>query len=102
VISVKGGESVGVSMIRDLAHVVDREKAKIGLFVTLAEPTDPMQKEALKEGYFESPGLNGRYLKIQIATIEELLAGKKPELPSPVSSFTQAPEEAPEQGTLDL
>jgi hypothetical protein len=51
---VKGGENVSVSMIRGLALVVDREKAKMGFFITLAEPTDPMLKEALKEGYFET------------------------------------------------
>ena len=28
IVSVKGGDNVGVLMIRDLAHVVDREKAK--------------------------------------------------------------------------
>jgi site-specific DNA-methyltransferase (adenine-specific) len=36
IVSVKGGGSVSVPMIRDLAHVVDREQAKIGVFVTLA------------------------------------------------------------------
>jgi site-specific DNA-methyltransferase (adenine-specific) len=100
VVSVKGGDNVGVSMIRDLAHVIDREKAKMGLFITLAEPTDPMRKEAVKEGYFESAGMKGKYPKLQIATVGELLAGKKPELPPLVSSFAQAPEEAPEQGKL--
>jgi hypothetical protein len=101
IVSVKGGESVGVSMIRDLAHVIDREKAKMGLFITLTEPTDPMRKEALKEGYFESPGLMGKYLKLQIATIEDLLAGKKPELPpSDPSAFAKAPTEGGKQGKL--
>src|SRR6185437_14538889 len=33
IVSVKGD----VAMIRDLAHVFDREKAKIGLFITLAD-----------------------------------------------------------------
>jgi site-specific DNA-methyltransferase (adenine-specific) len=55
IISVKGGDNINVAMIRDLAHVVDREKAKIGLFITLAEPTKPMQTEAVKTGYFETP-----------------------------------------------
>jgi DNA methylase/Restriction endonuclease len=36
IVSVKGGGSVSVPMILDLAHVVDREQAKIGVFVTLA------------------------------------------------------------------
>jgi hypothetical protein len=35
-------------MIRDLGHVVDREKAKIGVFITLAEPTKPMQRKRSK------------------------------------------------------
>ena len=52
---VKGGDNVGVPMIRDLGHVVDREKAKIGVFITLAEPTKPMTTEAVKTGYYETP-----------------------------------------------
>jgi site-specific DNA-methyltransferase (adenine-specific) len=100
IVSVKGGENVSVNMVRDLAHVVDREKAKMGLFITLAEPTDPMQKEALKEGYFET-STGGKYLKLQIATIDELLAGKKPDLPSPdPGQFAKAEVEAKQQGKL--
>jgi adenine specific DNA methylase Mod len=100
IVSVKGGDNVSVSMIRDIAHVVDREKAKMGLFITLAESTDPMRKEALKEGYFET-STGGKYLKLQIATIEELLAGKKPDLPSPdTSQFAKAEAEAKQQGKL--
>src|ERR1700676_2990902 len=44
IVSVKGGENVNVAMIRDLAHVVEREQAKMGLFITLAAATDPMNK----------------------------------------------------------
>jgi site-specific DNA-methyltransferase (adenine-specific) len=79
IVSVKGGENVSVAMIRDLAHVVDRENAKIGVFITLAEPTKPMRTEAIKAGFFESRF--GKYQKIQILTIEELFAGKKPDIP---------------------
>jgi DNA modification methylase len=100
VVSVKGGENVNVSMIRDLAHVVDREKAKMGLFITLAEPTDPMRKEALKEGYFET-STGGKFLKLQISTVEELLVGKKPDLPSPdPTQFAKAEAEAKQQHKL--
>ena len=42
-------------MIRELGHVVEREKAAIGLFVTLTPPTKPMQTEALSAGYYQSP-----------------------------------------------
>jgi site-specific DNA-methyltransferase (adenine-specific) len=79
IVSVKGGGNVSVPMIRDLAHVVDREKAKIGVFITLAEPTKPMQTEAVKTGYYETP--YGKYPKIQLLTIAELFAGKQPNIP---------------------
>lgn len=79
IVSVKGGKNVGVAMIRDLGHVVEREKAKIGIFVTLAEPTGPMKTEAVKAGFYETD--YGKFPKIQILTIEDLLAGKKLEMP---------------------
>ena len=66
-------------MIRDLAHVVDREKSKIGVFITLAEPTRPMQTEAVKAGFYKTP--YGKYPKVQLLTVEELFAGKKPHIP---------------------
>jgi len=79
IVSVKGGDNVNVAMVRDLAHVVDREKAKIGVFITLAEPTGPMKTEAVTAGYYETEF--GKYPKIQILTITELFDGRKPEIP---------------------
>lgn len=79
IVSVKGGLNVSVPMIRDLAHVVDREKAKVGVFVTLAEPTAPMKLEARKAGFYKTE--YGNYPKIQILKIEELMEGAKPLLP---------------------
>lgn len=76
IVSVKGGEHVSVPMIRDLGHVVNREKAALGFFVTLTKPTAPMRQEAVKAGYYESPvGVN--FPKIQILTIEGLLNGSE-------------------------
>jgi site-specific DNA-methyltransferase (adenine-specific) len=100
IVSVKGGENVNVAMIRDLAHVVDREKAKIGVFISLTEPTKPMQTEAVKTGYFETS--YGKYPKVQILTIAELFAGKRPSIPLVDSaSFKKAPKELLEhQGPL--
>lgn len=80
IVSVKGGENVNVAMVRDLAHVVEREKAKIGLFITLAEPTAPMKTEAVKAGLYETP-YHGKVPKIQILTVEEMISGKRPQIP---------------------
>lgn len=80
IVSVKGGH-VTVNMVRDLKGVLEREKAPIGLFVTLEAPTAPMKKEAASAGFFT--GANGRqYPKLQILTIEELLNGHaRPQFP---------------------
>jgi site-specific DNA-methyltransferase (adenine-specific) len=75
VVSVKGGEHVGVTMVKDLIATVEREKAAIGLFVTLAEPTRPMITEAVSAGFYKSP--KGDVPKIQILTIEGLMSGKE-------------------------
>lgn len=80
VVSVKGGQHVSVQMIRDLKGVLEREKAAIGLFVTLVPPTKPMLAEAASAGHYASPH-HGDFPKLQILTIEELLAGKKPQYP---------------------
>jgi len=74
IVSVKGGETVTVTMIRELAHVIEREKAQIGFFVTLAKPTRPMLTEATSAGFYESPN-SGAFPKIQVLTIEGLLSG---------------------------
>jgi hypothetical protein len=73
-VSVKGGENVGASMIRDLKGTVEREKAAIGLFVTLTPPTRPMIVEANNAGHYESPH-HGAFPRIQILTIQGLLDG---------------------------
>lgn len=99
IISVKGGDHVNVAMIRDLAHVVERERAKVGVFLTLTPPTKPMQTEAYRAGFYESE--QGRHLKIQIITAEDLLAGKRPDIPLVDSSpFRAAAAHAPEQSRL--
>jgi len=93
IVSVKGGENVNVAMVRDLAHVVDREKAKIGVFITLADSTGPMRTEAVKAGFYET--LYGKYPKIQILTIRELFEGKQPNIPLvDTSAFKKAPKES--------
>jgi len=93
-VSVKGGENVGVAMVRDFKGTIERENALGGLFITLAEPTREMTREAAAAGFFETSF--GQHPKIQILTIAGLLAGQKPELPSPGSSegFKKAQRES--------
>jgi site-specific DNA-methyltransferase (adenine-specific) len=103
-VSVKSG-SVNSSMVRDLKGVLEREKAEIGLFVTLDEPSGPMHLEATTAGVYQS-ALSGReYPRIQILTIQELLEEhRRPDLPVLVLPAYQQAErvdkKAAEQGEL--
>ncbi|MFN3868794.1 MAG: site-specific DNA-methyltransferase, partial [Hyphomicrobiaceae bacterium] len=53
IVSVKGG-GVGVKDIRELIAVVDRERAKIGVYISLEPHTEPMKKEAAGAGLYDS------------------------------------------------
>ena len=75
IFSVKAGH-VQSAYVRDLRGVIDREDAQIGVLICMEAPTKPMLKEAAEAGFYKPPGLEDRYPRIQILTIEELLAGK--------------------------
>ena len=53
---------------------MEREKAAIGLFVTLTPPTKAMTTEAANASHYESPH-HGAFARIQILTIQGLLDG---------------------------
>jgi len=41
--------------VRDLYGVESREKAEIGVLITIGKPTREMKKEAASAGFYESP-----------------------------------------------
>jgi site-specific DNA-methyltransferase (adenine-specific) len=92
IVSVKGG-GVSVPMVRDLKGVLDREKAPIGVFLTLEPPTRPMQKEAASAGFYTLG--ERQYPRLQIITIEQALRGAKPAIPliDTGAAFKRAPRE---------
>jgi DNA modification methylase len=103
IVSVKGGDNVNVGMLRDLKGVMSREKAPVGIFITLAPTTRPMVAEAASAGFFECDF--GRFERLQIFTVAELLKGAKPKLPLVDQSvaFKKAKVEGPDaraQGRL--
>jgi site-specific DNA-methyltransferase (adenine-specific) len=105
-VSVKSGH-VNSAMVRDLKGTIEREKAVIGLFLTLEDPTREMQLEADTAGLFHSEVWNRDYPKLQILSIRQLLEeGKRAQLPPFVMpTFQQAqkmPTEADQPGLFDL
>jgi len=104
IISVKGGKNIGVAMIRDLVGVLDREKAAMGIFLTLTPPTKPMVTEAAAAGLWQIEGMPP-VPKVQIVTINELLTSIAPPLRIPMArsdTYKKAAKEITSQGKLDL
>jgi hypothetical protein len=75
ILQVKSGK-VQSGDIRDLKGVLEREKAQMGAFITLKAPSKDMLTEAVTAGFYKSE-FYGDYPKLQILTVEEILAGKK-------------------------
>ena len=80
IISVKAG-GVTANHVRDLRGVVERDKAAIGVLISMEEPTKPMKTEAVTAGFFESKTWDRKHPKIQLLTVAELLDGKKIDMP---------------------
>ncbi|HYM13910.1 MAG TPA: DNA methyltransferase [Bryobacterales bacterium] len=99
VVQVKSGH-VGAHHVRDLKGVMEREKAAIGALLTLEEPTTPMIREAAAAGFYEPPELPGRFPRVQIRTVAELLEGKKLEYPQYlVGTFKKAERQTKDRQT---
>ena len=93
IISVKGGEHVSVPMVRDLKGVLDREGEPVAILLTLAPPTRDMVTEAAAAGFYESDFWKKKFPRVQIITIEEMLGGKRPDIPWGKAPFAKAPTE---------
>ena len=77
---------------------MDRERAALGVLITMEEPTKPMRAEAAGAGFYESPGWHTKHPRLQVITVGELLEGKRVDMP-PVKhtnvTFKRAPKNAP-------
>jgi hypothetical protein len=106
ILSVKAGHT-SVAHLRDLRGVLDREKAEIGVLITMQEPTQPMRTEAAGAGFYYSPGWNKNYPRLQVLTVAELLEGKgidMPPLRQVSTTFKKAPKakDSSKAETLDM
>ena len=106
IVSVKGGRNLGVAMIRDLVGTLDREKAEIGVFLCLEEPTRPMVTEAAAAGQCEIEGF-APVPRVQIVTIEQALELRDRAVKLPLrrsDTFKKAAREQDSraQGSFDL
>jgi site-specific DNA-methyltransferase (adenine-specific) len=81
IVQVKSGKNISSKDIRDLVGTMERQKAALGVFITLEPATSAMTKEALSAGLYNSPLYEMNYPRLQILTIDELLRGKDATMP---------------------
>ncbi len=97
VIQVKSG-GLSLSEVRDFGRVIEREKASIGVLLTLHEPTREMRAEAASMGFYRPDWKlsdDDKYDRYQILTIRELFEGRQPTYPPFRNvTFKTAPEVA--------
>jgi len=107
ILSVKAGKT-GPAHVRELKGTLDREKAPIGVLITMHAPTAAMKSAAATAGFYESELWGQKYPKVQLLTVAELLAGKKVDMP-PIrqvgATFKKAPKatrQGGKQGKLEI
>ena len=94
IIQVKGGKT-GVKDVRDLRGVLEREKAAMGVLISLQPPTGPMEAEAASAGFYTHKMNGQQYPRLQLRTVKELMEGKGIERPSNVAAVDETFKKAP-------
>ncbi len=80
-IETKSGK-LTVKNLREFVHVIDKQKAALGIFICFEENvTREMTKTAKEAGHIKIANIEFPTDRIQIITIEELMRGKQPMLP---------------------
>ncbi len=93
--SYGASHKTGVSDVRDLRGVLDREKAAIGILMSLQPPTSQMQTEAASVGFYTHKTNQLQYPRLQLRTVRELMDGKGIERPSTVAALDETFKKAP-------
>jgi hypothetical protein len=91
IFSVKAG-GLHANYVRDLRGVIEREKAEIGVLITMEPPSQPMRSEAASAGFYKPPMSDRQYSRLQILTIADLLSGKSVDFPRENVTFKRAPK----------
>ncbi len=86
IISVKSGKP-HILHVRELLAVIGSQKAAIGVLIALEPPTKTMISEAMDAGFYESIWWRSKHPRLQILTVEDMLAGKGVDYPNPTETF---------------
>ena len=100
--SVKGGKNVGPGFVRDLIGTVESQRAQMGVLITMAAPSRGVIDAANHGGVYTWPVNGQTYPRIQVITVADLLAGKRPRMPQLMLPYVQASRAVPQVDQMDL
>ena len=80
-VSVKGARSLNPSMVRDLGGTVEAQEATLGVLITQHETHNGMLDAVHHGGVYTHPATGEQFPRLQVITIAELLAVKRPSMP---------------------
>jgi DNA modification methylase len=101
IVSVKGGKNIGPNYVHELLGAVESHKAEMGVLIILETPTPGMLNVADHSGNYTWPVNHQTFPRIQVITIAELLAGKRPQMPTlitPYATAVKAPAQSEQLG----
>ena len=81
IFSVKSDKAVVPAYVDQLAGTMAREGAEFGFLLCLNRPSPGTYKRAAANGSYQNPLLRRTDDRVQIVTVEELLAGRRLDLP---------------------
>jgi hypothetical protein len=62
----------------------------MGVFVCLREPTRGIIEAANHSGFYTHPANGSRYPRVQIVSVQDILDGKRPNMPQTMLPYFQA------------
>jgi DNA modification methylase len=94
-VSVKGGKMVGPQFVRELLGAVETQKAQMGVLIMIMEPTPGIVDAVDHCGTYTWP-INGQnFPRVQVITVDQLLSGQRPSMPTLMMPYGQAAKAAP-------
>jgi site-specific DNA-methyltransferase (adenine-specific) len=76
VVSVKSGRTVTPAMVRELRGTMERDKAAMGVLLTMQDSTREMRTEAARAGMWKDPSTDRKYPRLQILSAADIFSGK--------------------------
>jgi hypothetical protein len=94
-VSVKGGRTVTPLFVRELIGTIETQKAQMGVLIMMAEPSPGVVDAENHGGTYTWPDNNQAFPRVQVITIQELLAGTRPDMPPTVPRYDIHADRAP-------